>query len=280
MDSPADQQFPPVDRDKDFEVTAALETAMDAAWPALERHATGGWVFRAAAGVTQRANSIWPRPLEAGQPGADLPGLLREARSWYRSRRLPVIFQVFDNPASEPLHRLLDAEGFTRQSETLVMARPAAQMPLTAAAPAASAVEISAEPSPEWLRVWWQVDGRGGDALNVAQQILAGCPSVYALVRDSDGRAAAVGRLALPADSGCGGLYAMATLPEARRCGYATAILEGLLQAGQDRGVTEFWLLVTAANHGAQELYARAGFRAAGRYLYRQERPRRPPSAC
>ncbi|WP_434738949.1 GNAT family N-acetyltransferase, cg3035/Rv0428c family [Pseudarthrobacter defluvii] len=34
---------------------------MDAAWPALERHHAGGWIFRAAAGVTQRANSIWPR---------------------------------------------------------------------------------------------------------------------------------------------------------------------------------------------------------------------------
>ncbi|HKU03516.1 MAG TPA: GNAT family N-acetyltransferase, partial [Arthrobacter sp.] len=37
---------------------------------------------------------------------------------------------------------------------------------------------------------------------------------------------------------------------------------------------------VTAANHGAQELYAKAGFREAGRYLYRQERPRRALTGC
>ena len=43
-----------------------LETLMDAAWPAAEREESGGWVLRAASGVTQRANSVWPR-----DPGED-----------------------------------------------------------------------------------------------------------------------------------------------------------------------------------------------------------------
>lgn len=258
-----------------------LEEAMDAAWPALERHDAGGWTLRAAAGVTQRANSIWPhRAAGSGEEGIDgLAGMLREARAWYRSRRLPMIFQLFETPATSALHRLLDTEGFTRQSETLVMARGAIDVRLPAGE--APAVESSTEPSGEWLRVWWDVDGRGGnDALETARKILEGCPAVYALVRDHGGRPAAVGRLALPDGSGQGGLYCMATLPEARRKGFAAAILQALLQAGTERGVDGFWLLVTAANHGAQELYAKAGFREAGRYLYRQERPRRAPTGC
>ncbi|HKU03006.1 MAG TPA: GNAT family N-acetyltransferase [Arthrobacter sp.] len=251
---------------------------MDAAWPAPDRHDAGGWTLRAAAGVTQRANSIWPRTAPDGDEACsdDLPGLLREARAWYRSRRLPVIFQVFDIPAASALHQLLDAEGFTRQSETLVMTRNA-RIPEYAA----PEVELSTEPSGEWLRVWWEVDGRGGeDSLAVAETILKGCPSVYALVRDRDGRASAVGRLALPDGSGQGGLYCMATLPDARRQGLAATILQALLHAGKEHGVHNFWLLVTAANHGAQELYAKAGFREAGRYLYRQERPRRALTGC
>ena len=257
-----------------------LESAMDAAWPAPERRDAGGWILRAAAGVTQRANSIWPKD-PAGRAGEDLPALLREARSWYRNRRLPVIFQLFDHAAAAELHDFLDAEGFTRQSETLVMARDTAQPLCPAAGPGHPAVELSPEPSEEWLQAWWQVDGRGGNAeLAIAREILVGCPSVYAMVRDEDGRAAAVGRLALPAGSNQGGLYCMATLPEARRRGYAAAVLGSLLQAGSERGVTGFWLLVTAANHGAQELYARAGFREVGRYLYRQERPRRALTGC
>lgn len=255
-----------------------LESAMDAAWPALERQEAGGWTLRAAEGVTQRANSIWPH----NAPGSeDLSSLLRDARSWYRNRRLPVIFQLFDNAGTTALHDLLDAERFTRQSETLVMTRGATADPVISSIPDTAAVELSTEPSGDWLRTWWEVDGRGGkDALAVARRVLEGCPSVYALVRDGGGRAAAVGRLALPAGSGQGGIYCMATLPAGRRRGLAAAILQSLLRAGNERGVEGFWLLVTAANHGAQQLYAKAGFHEAGRYLYRQERPRRALGGC
>lgn len=263
-----------------------LESAMDAAWPALERQDAGSWTLRAAAGVTQRANSIWPRPLSYGQSGGEVPsedlkGLLRTARSWYRSRRLPVIFQLFDDSATGVLHDLLDTEGFTRQSETLVMTRNAPKGPMPVPRPGTAAIELSSGPSADWLQTWWEVDGRGGnEALATARAILEGCPSVYALVRDGDGRAAAVGRLALPAGGRQGGLYCMATLPAARRQGFAAAVMQSLLRAGNERGVEGFWLLVTAANHGAQELYAKAGFREAGRYLYRQERPRPAQRGC
>jgi ribosomal protein S18 acetylase RimI-like enzyme len=257
----------------------ALEALMDAAWPAAEREESGGWLLRAASGVTQRANSVWPR-----EPGADAHAqlaALRAARLWYRGRRLPLIFQLFDVPRSASLNAVLDAEGFTRQSETLVLAReggtdlPAPDVP----------VEISLEPSPDWLRLWWSVDGRGDEtALGVARGILAGCTSLYALVRDDDGVPAAVGRLSLPgAEQGSarwGGLYCMATRPDARRRGYASLVLRALLGEGAHLGLAGYWLLVTAANTGAQELYARAGFETAGRYLYRQERPKRHLTGC
>ncbi|MHC6592605.1 GNAT family N-acetyltransferase [Arthrobacter sp. C152] len=247
---------------------------MDAAWPALDRQDVGGWTLRAAAGVTQRANSIWPRTT-SGDPALQL-AQLREARAWYRSRRLPVIFQVFEGQHAAGLNDLLDAEGFTRQAETLVMTR--GPLAGTAENPA---VEISREPTADWLRVWWDVDGRGGpDALATARDILAGCPAMYALVRGGDGLPAAVGRLAVPAGGTHGGLYCMATLPGERRRGYGTAILRALLNAGAEQGLSGYWLLVTAANHPAQDLYAKAGFTEAGRYLYRQERPRRALIGC
>ncbi|MDZ4092146.1 MAG: GNAT family N-acetyltransferase [Arthrobacter sp.] len=251
-----------------------IEELMDAAWPAAEREQSGGWVLRAASGVTQRANSVWPR-----DPGADphrLHAALREARLWYRNRRLPLIFQVFEDPRYAPLNAVLDEEGFTHQSETLVLVRDGG---MDSPAPD-SGVEIYAEPSPEWLRLWWSVDGRGDDtALDVARGILERCPSLYALVRDDDGRPAAVGRLALP-PGGTGGLYCMATRPDARRNGHATRILQALLREGDARGLSGYWLLVMASNAGARELYARAGFQAAGRYLYRQERPKRHLTGC
>ena len=257
-----------------------LEAAMDAAWPAPERHDLGPWVLRAAGGVTQRANSIWPRQASgAGEP--ELAGLLRDARSWYRSRRLPLIFQVTATAEAAVLNSFLDAEGFTTQSETLIMTRGPARH--ARAKEPRPTVELAYVPSAEWLAVWWAVDGRGGDdALAIARTILEGCPAVYAMARDSAGRPAAVGRLALP-DTGPevrGGLYSMATSPEARRRGYGTAVLDSLLTAGAERDLAGYWLLVTAANHGAQALYANAGFRETGRYAYRQERPRRHLTGC
>lgn len=254
-----------------------LEALMDAAWPAAERQESGGWVLRAASGVTQRANSVWPR-----EPGADHHGLLatlRQARLWYRNRRLPLIFQVFEDPRYAPLNAVLDAEGFTRQSETLVLVRDRG-----AESPAADAgVEISGAPSAEWLQLWWSVDGRGDDdALAVARGILERCPSLYALVRDDGGAPAAVGRLAVPPNGGGGrgGLYCMATRPDARRRGHAARILRALLHEGDARGLGSYWLLVMASNTGARELYTRAGFQTEGRYLYRQERPKRHLTGC
>ncbi|CAM3063887.1 ribosomal-protein-alanine N-acetyltransferase [Arthrobacter ulcerisalmonis] len=254
-----------------------LEKAMDASWLAPDRAEVGDWVLRAAAGVTQRANSIWPRV--GPDSGADeLPAALRAARAWYRSRRLPVIVQVFAGPDNAQLNALLDSEGFTRQSETLILVACAG----TLAPWAAVGVEIAETPSEDWLQLWWDVDGRGGVAeREIARDILTGCPALYATVRDADGGAAAVGRLALPAEpEGWGGIYAMATRPDARRAGHASAVLQALLTEGAARGVGTFWLLVTAANEGAQELYAKAGFREAGRYLYRQERPAPARSGC
>lgn len=256
-----------------------LETLMDAAWAAAEREESGGWVLRSSSGVTQRANSVWER--EPGDDPRRLLAALRDARLWYRARRQPLIFQVFEDPRCAPLNAVLDAEGFTRQSETLVLFRdggidlPAADV----------GVEISAVPSPEWLRLWWSVDGRGDEtALAVARGILTGCPSLYALVRDDDGVPAAVGRLALPdtEPDGArrGGLYCMATRPDARRRGYARVVLRSLLGEGTRLGLAGYWLLVTMANTGARELYVRAGFEAAGSYFYRQDRPKRHLTGC
>ena len=248
---------------------------MDAAWPAAVREESGGWVLRAASGVTQRANSVWPR--EPGTDAHDLHAALRTARLWYRKHRLPLIFQVFEDPRSAPLNSVLDQEGFTRQSETLVLFLDRAAEPPVLD----GGVEISAEPSAEWLRLWWSVEGRGGDEpLAVARGILEGCPSLYALIRDDDGVPAAVGRLAIPPHGGRGGLYCLVTRPDARRRGYGTRVLQALLHEGYTRGLDGYWLLVTASNTGARELYARTGFTAAGRYLYRQERPKRHLTGC
>ncbi|WP_311212957.1 MULTISPECIES: GNAT family N-acetyltransferase [unclassified Arthrobacter] len=268
---------------------AFLETLMDKAWPALEREDLGGdgtakWVLRASNGVTQRANSVWPaNPAESAdshvvatglESAADLERSISAASEWYRRRRLPLIFQVFDDSRSAALNDVLDRRRFTRQSETKIMLRGLDGLP-----PRPPKMEMLELPSEEWLRLWWSVDGRGGEAeLSVAHRILTACPALYALVRDDDGVPAAVGRLALV--DGWGGIYGMATSAGHRRRGYAAQVLAALLHAGAVRDLKGVWLLVTAANHGAQSLYTQAGFMDHGSYLYRQAPLKRALSGC
>ncbi len=253
-----------------------LEFLMDRAWPAVESEDTGEWVLRASNGVTQRANSVWPRHAGKTTVQPHISRSVKAASAWYRKRRLPLIFQIVEDHRTAALNAVLDLQGFTRQSETSIMVRGITDLPVDG--PGAG-VELSADPSSEWIDVWWAVDGRGGDAeLAVARRILAGCPAVYALVRDDDGVPAAVGRLALV--DGWGGIYGMATSLHHRRRGYGSQVLSALLRESAARRLEGLWLLVTQANDGARSLYANAGFVDHGSYLYRQAPLTRGPSGC
>lgn len=260
----------------------SLEELMDAAWPALEHAEAGPWILRASEGVTQRANSVWPRGAVAHT--GEVADALRSAADWYRRRKLPLILQTFDDARSEALHDVLDTQRFTRQSETLIMVRgaePLAPVPQSPAqqGPARPGVELSGVPTEDWLRLWWAVDARGGEReLAVAREILSGCPSIYALARDDDGNPAAVGRLALV--GGRGGIYCMATAAGRRRQGFGSLVLAALLEEGTRLGLDGFWLLVTSVNAGARRLYETAGFLRQGSYLYRQAPLRRAPGGC
>ncbi|MGG5171370.1 GNAT family N-acetyltransferase [Pseudarthrobacter sp. J1738] len=275
-------------------VTLPIEQLMNAAWPGLDVKDTGAWLLRAAEGVTQRANSVWPRTAVTPVEPA-----IEEARLWYRDRKLPLIFQLTDSPANDSLNKVLDGQRYTRQSETIIMVKSfpdsssfpdsgafpesGAEQPAQDQALSDSGAEFSSEPSEEWMDLWWSVDGRGGAAERaIARRILTSSPSVYALVREPGGAAAAVGRLALGEVEGhsYGGLYSLATYPEFRRQGHARRVLEALTAASQAQGHSVMWLLVTAANQGAQALYTQAGFVETGRYIYRQAPLRMVSAGC
>lgn len=250
-----------------------LETLMNVAWPAPEAEKLDSWVLRSAGSVTQRANSVWPVSV-----AADPEALLRRTTDWYAVRRQPVIFQLTHRAENAALEELLDRHRYSRQSETLIMT---AKAPTTSGAllPAGFTLTLSDTPSAEWLELWWRVDGRGGaPERHIAREILLGTPSLYASAIDGDGAVVGTGRVTLVA--GWAGIYSMSVHPEFRRRGIAAALVDQLVTAAQGQGVSQLWLLVTAANTGAQELYSRAGFTELGGYHYRQAPLRRAPSAC
>ncbi len=262
-------------------VLDTLESLMDLAWPALESSTANGWKLRSAGSVTQRANSVWP----FASP-EDLPGALVQAVRWYADRRQPVIFQLTHRPENAALESVLDGLHYTRQSETIIMTAgtgPGDAAPYGYGVPGYRIV-LGRTPSQEWLKLWWSVDGRGGAPERAtACNIMLGAPSIYASVMDAQGRTVGTGRLALPSlvgGPGWGGIYSMAVHPTVRRLGIAAAVADALMVAGSEAGVSQHWLMVTAANTGARELYGRAGFTEAGRYHYRQAPLHRAPNAC
>jgi ribosomal protein S18 acetylase RimI-like enzyme len=254
----------------------------DAGWPAPERENIGterpGWVARAANGVTQRANSVYP----AGRV-ADPAAAIAVAERWYAERALPALFQLSDGDG-ELLAVLLE-RGYVARSETLVLAAGIAEVATRLAAaprsvslpasrpaslPATLPVSVRETPDDEWLDLWWSVDGRGGESERAwAREILVGGRALYATVRDARG-AASVGRLALVDhdDARWGGLYALATRADARGRGHARAVIASLLAHAVEHGVSALWLQVTATNDAARRLYDGLGFRQVAGYRY------------
>ena len=249
---------------------------MDRAWPAVERSTSDGWALRSAGGVTQRANSIWPF-----SESHDAAVALRAAENWYAARRQPVIFQLTHRPENAPLEDFLDSRGYSRMSETIIMTAAPDQPDAAARAREHTGmrVDIRDAASQEWLDLWWRVDGRGGAAeKDTARRILSGAPSLYACARNDAGDVVGTGRLTMI--DGWAGVYAMAIHPHVRRQGVAAAVLAELQWQAAAAGASGLWLMVTAANTGAQALYAGAGFVEAGRYHYRQAPLRRALGAC
>jgi len=86
-------------------------------WPPLERAELGGWLLRAAAGFTGRANSVLP----LGDPGMPLSEAVDHCESWYDERGLRRLFCLFGPEGfavdDDPLGRHLlgrDYEPFNR----------------------------------------------------------------------------------------------------------------------------------------------------------------------
>jgi GNAT superfamily N-acetyltransferase len=226
-----------------------------AAWPALEQTELGGWLLRAAGGVTGRANSALRLSPEA-LPADDVLGAVED---FYDARLLPPRVQVHDADTDEALSR----RGWTATGDTDLLVGE-----LPPAPPGAPpALVVPGPPDDAWLGCWWAVDGRGGPReLDVARRLLAAVrdPVGSAAVVD-DGRTVGVARGVV--QGGWLGVFAVAVLPEARRRGVARALLGALREWGDGQGARAAYLQVARDNAPARALYA--GLRPAASYRYR-----------
>lgn len=236
----------------------ALERAAMAAWPALETVEEAGWVLRFANGYTRRANCA-----TALCADGDVGGRVAWCEGAFAARSLAPVFRVLSAGGPPGLDATLDAAGYARGDEALVMALDLDPARATSgAAPAPDALPID-----PWLDLHDRFGGRSGAHRETHRAMLEAIPGARLLATvAADGRRAGCG-LAV-ADGPLVGLFDLAVDPGLRGRGHGRRLLEGLLRWGAERGARCVYLQVLATNP-AVRLYERVGFREAYRYWYR-----------
>ncbi|MEU5063852.1 GNAT family N-acetyltransferase [Streptomyces virginiae] len=217
------------------------------AWQPLESEPLGGWMLRASAGFTRRANSV----LTAGDPGIPLDDALARVSSWYAERGLPSYVQAATGAAGtqELLCAELERRGWV--SEASAEVRIGALAPVgDVDSPASGSVTLTRAPDEEWLGRY----GRVSDP-DVARRVLVRGPSVW-FASLPGGRA--IGRCVV--DGRWAGFAAVTVDPAHRREGLATAVMAALARRALEEGASAAWLQVETDNAGALALYDGLGF--------------------
>jgi ribosomal protein S18 acetylase RimI-like enzyme len=238
-----------------------LEERAFRAWPAAEVRELEGWRLRSTAGVTRRANSVWPNRITGPLP---LDRRLDEAEAFYAGRRLPALYQITTIATPAGLDDALAARGYSIEAPVAV--EVAATRDLTLATSVETRLEE--QPSPAWFELSAH-RGRFAAVADVYRGLLDRLRgrALYATAL-LDGVPAAVGLGVTDGD--WLGVFSMLTLPACRRRGLGTAVLAALAGAARTRGLQHLYLQVELENDAARALYQRAGFREAYRYHYRR----------
>jgi GNAT superfamily N-acetyltransferase len=126
------------------------------------------------------------------------------------------------------------------------------------------AVAVAPRADAKWIAAWAACEGRA-DADEHARQVLARIepPTAFALAPGGAGVGLAV------CERGWVGLFCVATTPEARRRGVASAVLHALACWAVGQGARGIYLQVERDNAPAHALYAHTGFSRSHGYHYR-----------
>ncbi len=239
------------------ETLIAIEQAAVRSWPALETADIGGWLWRYASGGSQRANSV----ATLAFAGGDVEAAVGAAEERYRAKGAACRFTITEASQPADLDARLEALGYARGDDHATMTKA-----VVADGQPAVDVELSAEPTPEWLAVY--LAGLGPDRKEIAPAILAGLPPHRAYFACRRGGAVVGSGLSI-ADGSLASVQCMATLASARRQGCAQAVLGAIEAWAAAQGCTRLYLQAETANRAAIALYEGFGFRLAGRYHLR-----------
>jgi len=231
-----------------------LDQICNATWPAIESIEVDGWLFRAANGVTNRANSVLPllSALESGS-NTNFTNKLANAREFYAVRNLPTIFQIALPIWRELADQLISAGAVEiLRGNTMV----ADLNNLSLALPTGFEILSSDHATQEWLAV--------NPAVGI-EKIFAGCQAKY-LGISQNGKIVATARIAVSADwSSVTRVYVD---NKYRGLGLGRAIVSAAITESQKVGATKAVLQVESNNSIAIGIYETWGFKFHHEYIF------------
>ena len=228
------------------------------AWPAFETINHRGWLMRFADGYTKRANSV----SVLDQIGLDIEEKITYCESQYRERKQKPIFRLLSFTKPEVLDERLATRGYQLIEPSLVMGLRLSERSLNILP------TISQETLNDWLVAYHNLKALGEQPSTIHRMILTAIKSEILFVsfkRNEEIVACGIGIL----ESGCLGIFDLVTSPLQRRRGYATAIIQGLLQWGIDKGAYFSYIQVVQANTPGRNLYEKLGYEPMYKYWYR-----------
>jgi len=245
-----------------------LERIMVDGWPPLELAELGGWLLRAAAGFTGRANSVLP----LGSPGVSLSEAVDRCEGWYHERELRALFCLFGPQGfaaeQDPLGRELLGRSYEPFKATMVLTTATRALPPET--PHASGARVLLEPTAS--RPWWDAfahqrwPDHPGPTPAAARAVLSGSPDQLFASLQADGCVLGLARVAFAHT--WAGVSALQVAPDHRRAGVASQLIGALADASRARGIRSMYLQVAEANPPARSLFDRLGFSTHHEYRY------------
>lgn len=235
------------------------------AWPAAEVEDLDGWRLRFNAGVTGRANSVWPNVVTGSRPLVERLDCVETA---YRSRGLPPKFQVCPAACPSDLDAALTERGYGPEAAAASVSGASVDQVLGRIEESGQVVTLAERISEAWFAVYASAEAFPPEQALVRRRIIeriAERTAFVLAVRDGAAASVALGVV----DGDWLGVFCVSTLPEYRRQGLARATLRALLQWGAARGATRTYLQVMEENSVARRLYGSAGYVPIYRYHYR-----------
>jgi N-acetylglutamate synthase len=242
------------------------------AWPAATVQLVDGWLLRHTPAVARRrSNSALPPPRAARASATQRAQVLDLAERFYAHRNQASVVQVSPVELHHQLDRELAARGYRRQAPTAVLTTPIHRVPDPAPTTPTLAVSVTDTATPQWLAAWTTIEARP-DAAATNQLVLARIgPQAGYLTATHHSDVLGVGMLVV--ERGWAGVFCMATRPQDRRRGVATAVLQRAARWAADQGAQQLYLQVEEHNLKALRLYTRLGFQASHHYHYRVATP-------